>query len=338
MARSWSIFMKTIAVLCLSSVFSSLWVNAAYAQTVDNTAAAVSPPAATSPSKDIEPDAIRAPTEGTVSADAWPVSRSDVSSAPVVPVESALPTTTSQTDSTDPGTDIVVVGRASPPPQDPLRALNIQSFEMIQAVDVAMIGPVAEGYEKTIPEPVRNGLRNVLQNLHEPVNFLNFLLQFKIGRAAHTLGRFAINTTIGVVGVFDMAKRRPFNLRYRPNGFANTLGFYGVKTGPFLFLPIIGPTTARDLVGYFIDRLLLPIAIGKPFNQVAYNIPTGVLTAMTRRVENKERIEKLRDGTSNPYTTLREDYLQSRQDEIDELRGRHRLPKISPRPATISIP
>ena len=246
--------------------------------------------------------------------------------------------TTSDIDPVATQTEIVVTGRVPPPPQDPLQALNIQSFELVQAVDVAVIGPVAAGYEQTIPEPVRNGLRNFLLNLHEPGNFLNFLLQFKIGKAVETLGRFVINSTVGVAGLFDLAKRRPFNLRYRPNGFANTFGFYGIKTGPFLFLPIIGPTTARDLVGYFLDRLLLPTLVRKPFTQLAYNLPTGVLTAITRRNENKQSIEKLREGATNPYTTLREDYLQARQNDIDELRGRHRLPKITPRPVGQRIP
>src|SRR3546814_15373424 len=78
------------------------------------------------------------------------------------------------------------------------------------------------GYQGIVPEPVRDGLGNALRNLSEPVNFLNFLLQFKIGKAAETLGRFAVNTTFGVGGLFDVAKTMPFNLPYRRNGFANT--------------------------------------------------------------------------------------------------------------------
>src|SRR3546814_1283739 len=77
-------------------------------------------------------------------------------------------------------------------------------------------------------------------------NFLNFLLQFKIGKAAETLGRFAVNTTFGVGGLFDVAKTMPFNLPYRRNGFANTLGFYGVEPGPYFYLPLIGSTTLRS--------------------------------------------------------------------------------------------
>src|SRR3546814_6026547 len=89
--------------------------------------------------------------------------------------------------------------------------------------------------------PVRDGLGNALRNISEPVNFLNFLLQFKIGKAAETLGRFVVNTTFGVGGLVDVAKTKPFNLPYRRNGFANTLGFYGVEPGPYFYLPLVGP-------------------------------------------------------------------------------------------------
>lgn len=97
--------------------------------------------------------------------------------------------------------------------------------------------------------PIRSGLRNFRFNLHEPIVCVNFLFQHKVGKAGETLARFAINSTIGVAGVFDMAKRRTFRLPRRRNGFGDTMGFYGVKPGPYFFLPLIGPTTARDLLG-----------------------------------------------------------------------------------------
>src|SRR3546814_9806039 len=82
---------------------------------------------------------------------------------------------------------------------------------------------------------------------------------FKIGKALETVGRFAINSTIGAAGVFDVAKKAPINLPYRSNGFANTLGFYGVEPGPYFFLPLVGPTPLRDMVGDGIDLLVLPV-------------------------------------------------------------------------------
>ena len=217
---------------------------------------------------------------------------------------------------------IVVEAERHAPAGDPLEHVNETSFAATQAVDRALVGPVASGYKQVIPEPIRNGLRNVLNNLHEPVVLLNFLIQMKPGKASETLGRFAINSTLGAAGLFDMAKRPAFNLPRRPNGFADSLGYYGVKPGPYLFLPLVGPTTLRDLVGGGADRLVLPLALGKPFTQPAYTIPTAIVSALNRRVEIDENLRHLREQAPDPYAALRKFYLQKRQDEIDDLRGR----------------
>src|SRR3546814_18062734 len=92
-----------------------------------------------------------------------------------------------------------------------------------------------------------------------PINFLNFLFQFKIGKAVETVGRFAINSTIGVAGIFDVAKKPPVNLPYRPHGFANTLGFYGVEPGPSFFIPLVGHTPLSDTVVDGIDLPVFPV-------------------------------------------------------------------------------
>ena len=235
-----------------------------------------------------------------------------VPSSPSAPAPKPLP---------DPS-DIIVTGRSGPPPGDPLEQVNEVSFAAVQAVDKAVIGPLAQAYEKTVPNPARSGIRNALSNLHEPVNFLNFVLQHKIGKAAETFGRFAINSTMGVVGLVDVAKRKPFSLPLRYNGFANTLGFYGVKPGPFFFLPLVGATTVRDFIGFSVDKLLLPTSIGKPFTQPTYNIPTGALSALDHRNVTDADIQKIRNGDRNPYAAVREDYLARRQAEIDALHSK----------------
>jgi phospholipid-binding lipoprotein MlaA len=217
--------------------------------------------------------------------------------------------------------DIVVTGRPHAP-GDPLEKVNAKSFAATQAADKAIVGPVALAYKKHVPAPIRSGLRNFLYNLKEPDVFLNFLVQLKPGKAVETLGRFAINSTIGGAGLFDVAKRRPFKLPRRPNGFADSLGYYGVKPGPFLFLPLIGPTTVRDLVGGGLDRLVLPLSVGRPFNQLIYTVPIGVVSTLDHRAEFDEQLHKLHDGTADPYAASREFYLQRRQAEIDHLRGR----------------
>ena len=223
----------------------------------------------------------------------------------------------------DPDQDtIVVTARPESMPGDPMAELNSQSYEVVQEVDEQLVGPVALAYKDAIPKPLRHGLRNFLRNLTEPIVALNFLLQLKPGKALETVGRFAVNTTIGVGGLFDVAKRDPFNLPYRRNGFANTLGYYGVKPGAYLFLPLIGPTTVRDLVGGTVDGLLLPTVIGHPFNNIAFTLPAATLSALNGRIQIDEQLNALRTQSKDPYIAARDFYLRRRQAEIDALRGK----------------
>jgi phospholipid-binding lipoprotein MlaA len=214
--------------------------------------------------------------------------------------------------------EIVVRARAKSVPGDPLQNVNVKSFAITQAVDEAVIRPVALTYQRILPDPVRSGIRNFINNLREPVVFLNYMLQLKPGKAIETVGRFGINSTIGAAGLFDMAKRKPFRLPRRPNGFSNTLGYYGVKSGAFLFLPIIGPTTIRDLLGDNLDRLVLPVAVGKPFNKWYVGIPIGIFSSLDQRAEYDETLQAIKES-SDPYVQRREEYLRRRQAAIDAL-------------------
>lgn len=216
-------------------------------------------------------------------------------------------------------TGIVVQGRARTA-ADPLENINVKSFAATEKVDDAFTAPLAHGYEHAVPKPVRDGVHNALKNLHEPVVFVNFLLQHKVGKAAETLARFSIDSTIGVAGLVDVAKRKPFHLPRRPNGFADTLGFYGVKPGAFLFLPLIGPTTVRDLVGYVLDRALLPLGPLKPGSGAAFAVPVGLLHTMDRRVAIDGELKRQRDS-ADPYTSARDYYLARREAEIAALHG-----------------
>jgi phospholipid-binding lipoprotein MlaA len=248
--------------------------------------------------------------------------------APPAPVEASLPDDPAvAATGTGPGeTDIVVMARSHPAPGDPLQAVNTKSFEITQSVDRAFVGPVALAYKRNLPGSIRSGLRNFLGNLREPVVFLNFLVQINPGKAAETLGRFGINSTIGVAGLFDIAKRHPFRLPRRPNGFGDSMGYYGVKPGAYMYLPLIGPTTTRDLAGLILDRLVLPVAVGMPFNQLAYSIPSTTIMALDHRAEFDEQLHELHDGPADPYITTRDFYLRQRQAEIDDLHGRHPRP------------
>jgi phospholipid-binding lipoprotein MlaA len=222
--------------------------------------------------------------------------------------------------------DIVVTAR---PPGDPIRAVNVRSFAATQAVDEAITGPAALAYKRVVPDPVRSGFRNFANNLHEPNVALNYLLQLKPGKAAETVGRFAINSTIGIAGILDLAKRRPFKLPRRPNGFANTLGYYGVGPGAFVFLPLIGPTTVRDIAGGGVDRLLGLSFL--PLGGRAYVVSTGTLRVLDRRAERDGQFQAIRES-ADPYESRRALYMRTRQAEIDQLHGRKTVSSDSIRP------
>ena len=204
-------------------------------------------------------------------------------------------------------------------PGDPLEGLNRHLFAGFQFADRTFIRPVAMGYRHVVPKPVRSGLRNFFSNLGEPIVFLNDLLQLKPGRAFKTFERFVINSTLGVGGLIDVAKSRNIGLPHHDNGFGNTLGYYGVGPGPYLFLPIIGPTTLRDLIGGQGDDFVLPIAIGNPFDRLEYQIPRGVLSGIDDRAESDADFKALLDSAVDPYATLRSVYLQNRAAEIQAL-------------------
>ena len=274
--------------------------------------------------------------EAAPEVSAPPVSLADGMSVPALPVAAlagsepvAVPLAASAAGETvaladapstaEPG-DIVVSARQDVP-GDPLAAINLMSFELTQSIDRAIIRPVAMTYTRIMPLPIADGIRNVLNNLQGPDQFVNFLLQHRIGKAMHVLARFAVNSTIGIGGLIDVAGRKPFRLRHMPNGFADTMGFYGIKPGAYLYLPIIGPTTVRDLIGTNMDRFLLPIAAGPPFSKPYYVLPVGLFRTLDHRALFDEKLAALHAG-SDPYSDTRNDYLRDRQDQIDQLHSK----------------
>jgi phospholipid-binding lipoprotein MlaA len=212
---------------------------------------------------------------------------------------------------------------------DPLEGFNRAMFGLHQTLDKAIYRPLAMGYQHVVPKPVRSGLRNFFSNLTEPVVFLNYLLQFKFGKAAETLARFTINSTLGVGGLFDIAKTEDFKLPHRNNSFGDTLAYYGVGPGPYLFLPLMGPTTLRDVLGGPLDGAVLPLAIGKPFSDWRYQFSSGAITGLDLRAESDPELRALFGGAVDPYATLRSVWLQNRAAEVAGLRH-HRLEPQSP--------
>ncbi len=235
--------------------------------------------------------------------------------APVPPLVPKAPTAENEPDA------IVVTGRAGAPPGDPAEAVNEVSFVAVQAVDGAIIAPITHGYDKTAPGAVKKGLYNALNNLNEPIVFLNFLLQLKIGKAAQTAGRFTVNSTLGLGGLFDVAKKKPFNGPRRANGFADTLGYYGVGPGPYLFLPLIGSTSVRDLLGRVIDLSVLPVGVGKPFSDPLVSFGKGAVSALDDRLRYDDILARVKQS-DRPYAAMREYYLKKRAAHIDFLKGK----------------
>ncbi len=223
--------------------------------------------------------------------------------------------------------DIVVSGERKAPPGDPLEGVILKTYAVIQATDKAVVGPAAMAYKKTLPSPLRQGFHNVLYNLREPSVAVAYVVEHKFGKAFETIGRLAINSTIGLAGIFDIAKRKPFHLPWRPNGLADAMGFYGIKPGPYFFLPLIGPTTLRDVIGTTVDRVGFPALYADELRGPAYGLAVTIIGGLDDRVMIDPQLRVFRDAPDS-YAAMRRFYLQHRQAEIDALHG------INTRPIT----
>lgn len=209
-------------------------------------------------------------------------------------------------------------------PGDPLEGFNRKIYGFNQRLDRAIYRPAAMAYKHALPGQVRSGLRNFFSNLGEPVIFVNYLLQLRIGRAVRTLGRFTINSTIGIGGLFDIAKRPGFNIPHHRNSFGDTLAWYGVGPGPYVFLPFVGPSTLRDALGGPIDDGFVPILIlskfsVSPFDDWRFIVASSVIPGLDLRAEADPELRALTASAVDPYATLRSAWLQNRAAEVAEL-------------------
>ena len=198
--------------------------------------------------------------------------------------------------------------------KDPLQPLNRQVYAFNDALDRTVLRPVAVSYTQTVPEPVRNSLTQARKNLDEPWNAVNQLAQAKPLRAAKTLGRFAINT-LTTLGFADPATR--LGLSSEDESLGTTLGFYGVASGPYLVLPVMGPSTLRDSLGGIVDsqarpqKYLLDDQDGLYWGEIAWR---GVDTRASLL-----DLDSVLQG--DQYAALRDIYLQRKSFEIAKKRG-----------------
>ncbi|UPY35111.1 VacJ family lipoprotein [Sediminicoccus sp. KRV36] len=204
-------------------------------------------------------------------------------------------------------------------PSDPFEASNRSVLEFNTSLDDNVLRPAAEAYRDNIPAPMRAGLRNFLRNLNEPVIFANNILQLRLLDAGHTLMRFYINSTAGGLGIFDLAT--PAGIERRTGDFGQTLHAWGVPDGPYLMLPLLGPTTVRDAVGDGVDALGSPVGLLTSATMSAvtaqlFGVGRGALGGLDLRAENIDTLDALRGESLDYYSRLRSVVRQRRDAEL----------------------
>lgn len=211
-------------------------------------------------------------------------------------------------------------------PEDPFEAFNRKIFAFSVKLDQMIVAPVARVSVGLTPAPVTKAIHNIIVNLSEPVVILNDLLQGRAQGVIKSGTRFVVNSTFGLAGALDLAAGA--GLRHEPNGFGDTLGRYGVRPGPYLFVPLLGPSNFRDLLGTAVDQVSTPlIYVRFPYRTQA-DVALTVMGGLDERAEAGPQFKALLEGAADPYATLRSTYLQARQAEIRGDVGLPPLPDI----------
>jgi phospholipid-binding lipoprotein MlaA len=203
--------------------------------------------------------------------------------------------------------------------QDPWESFNRSMFSFNDGMDRYVLEPVATGYDFVVPDPVERSVSNFFQNLRVPINMMNGFLQGKPVNGASDLGRFVVNTTIGVAGFFDLAT--PFGLARHDEDFGQTLAVWGVPQGPYVVWPLLGSSTLRDTGGGAVDTAMSIM----PFFLESYvTIGARVFETVNTRSLVREDIENARGAALDFYVFVRSAYLQRREalirDEKDATR------------------
>lgn len=194
---------------------------------------------------------------------------------------------------------------------DPIEGVNRAIFAFNKVLDTYIVRPIAWTYRKVVPDYGRERVNSFFTNLGEPINFANAVLQGDTKQAFTTFWRFALNSTVGIGGIFDQAKY--MNLPYRKEDFGQTMGTYGMGPSFYLMLPILGPSSGRDAVGRVADWFTDPVSYVDN-DWVVYGL------AAAEGINDRARILDFTDQTDrsaiDPYATYRSTYLQYRADLI----------------------
>ncbi len=209
---------------------------------------------------------------------------------------------------------------------DPLEPTNRKLYAVSSALDRYAVRPVARGYVDVAPGSVRRHVHNVLSNLGNPAQFANDVLQAHPRKAGNTLMRLLINSTAGVGGVFDVASGLGFP--DHDNDFGRTLAVWGIQGGPYLFLPVLGPSNPRDGIGYGANSVLDPLtwaSFGGSATLGTARFGVGAVDSRSRVLDVTDSIEKT---ALDPYATFRSLYQQNRASDIEAARAD--LPATAP--------
>lgn len=204
---------------------------------------------------------------------------------------------------------------------DPLESQNRAVFESNQEINHAIIYPAARAYNENVPEEVRDRIDAFTTNLGEPVVFANNVLQLRLEAAATTLGRFVVNSTVGIGGLFDVAATQ--EMPHQSGDFGQTLYVWGFRDSPYVVLPILGPTNVRDAIGSGIEFAAQIPAGGLYPAGLAANVAGNVATAGTvlsplSDLRKAGDMETLEEGSLDFYSMLRSVAAQKRQAELQE--------------------
>jgi phospholipid-binding lipoprotein MlaA len=230
---------------------------------------------------------------------------------------------------------------------DPWENSNRAVFEFNQSIDHAVLVPVANAYRAILPAPVRDGIHDFLQNLNSPIIFANDVLQVQPNLAGDTVARFLINTTIGLGGTIDVATK--IGIPYHTNDLGITFATWGVQSGPYMMLPVLGPSNPRDLVGDVGD------SFGDPANIVASqhhlilaSIARGTVSGIDQRSRNIESLAEIERTSLDYYATIRSLARQRRAAQIrhqkedvpnpSPLQGASALPAPAPAKTVSDVP
>ncbi len=198
---------------------------------------------------------------------------------------------------------------------DPYETTNRKIFDFDNKVDDAVLLPTAKAYNAVVPEPARDGIHNFLLNLDLPVTFVNDILQGDIHHAGQTLGRFTINSTIGIGGLFDVAAKN--GIPPHVEDFGVTLGQWGVGEGPYLVLPFLGPDPPRDAGGQVVDIFFDPATYITWRSSIWYSVTREGLTIIDLRARNIDTLDGIERESIDYYASIRSLYRQRRNNAIN---------------------